>query len=520
MKSNNISNVAGGDASAPDIQALQRQLDQLKARTKNRNPLIAIVLLIAALALVARWAGVTDYLSVPVAGIAEVTGDAPPIEPDAVAINAVSTLFGSFLHFLEVIMAISFGVIVYLQWRDTRRQDEMQTSFLQYVEGVTDSVQNSSNLISTMRDMMAIQTSSHEETIRINKQIEDQERERNSYRDVINNWAREFNRRFSRHQRESYGRLERQYDLHRRDAATHSITSDNLCPEFSLLGGIFYEKVETQFAEAKLHYEKALNLALPNEGESEQKVNPALVAAIRRNYGSCLHYLACYDEAQEQFDKAVSEFPEGSDLNRRLSLQTQLQKARTRHANNEIDDTQFANLLTEICAGFSDLEANIKPERPTWAPVDIVEHRTWLAYWHVSALLDLKTPEAAQEATNVLANGRLRGTWSIINAIRIGHAEMTGGQVDSKTVHKYIEDCRVELAQQENLSDRITLCMRLMRFHSHIGDTDGVKYWKVHARGELEKLRGTGERGVHVFSVVSNSFIAPDDIERELEELA
>jgi len=526
-----------------------------------------MIALFVILAVTMRWAGIDSDVITFLAGNRPDTSpleptfgtlpfpSASPVEPAAPPVGDLSQLFQAFLLYLEVVMAVAFGIIVFLQWRESQRQSAQQEAFTNYVTSSSEFMDNASGLLSSMQAFMDMQERNQAKTSAMESQLQERidktksdeaivEKELSDNIKTIDGWAQLFNRNFHRHQRDSYTRLKAEFEDWSARAATFGLQPHQLCPEYSLIAGIYKEKIRSLFLVAIKSYIKAKDLADP-EDESRPRSVAHVQAAIRRNLGLCYHFVGEYDKANELFLDAASEYPLARDLYVRLSLQTQLLKARAQFKKNEITEIAFIEEVKRLKVEFQELE-RVEFEQITSLPLEKTEHRAWLAYWYVSLLMHGTEPDDFAIAERLLGNGRLAENWSIINSLKIGFATKVANSTDIDAVQRYFQnpanlttfqnpdkvklfanpekvkqyivDCRVELRLETNHSERITLMMRMLRFLAFLKNREKWEDLRDDLRGELALFRQSGEKGVLIFSVISDCYCLPDQIEKELDD--
>jgi len=451
-------------------------------------------------------------------------------------------LFDSHLNFLTILMTVLAGMVALIQLFDAmsdrkefqrrKEQDEREAARQKLQDerqgrldaAVTENAQRVAQVYEGMANFMQMQKELHEKAVkdledvkRREKAVEDFSRRSEEQRIAINTMAERFNNRFHRHQRSMYGMLRQKVGEMRRLASTHGLDEATLCPEYAMLSGIYAEKIDSEFSEAKRLYQQALKLvaALKEDGV---EVLPELTAAIARNLGLCLHFFGNYQDSFALFDREARNFQKGEHLYRRLCLQTRLLEARSQRVNHNGDQALLDETLQQI-RGEMEVLASI-PE-PLHHPMSREEHNRGVSYWYANLLLSATNPSAAdlQKAGQLLSKDVVGDNGSVIDSLRLTHMSKQGLRPTHAQLTQAVQNCNRELAQETNISELVTLNMRLMRFHAQLGDREKVDESRAKAQAHLETIeitnRTQGEL-VHAFSIVTDCFRLPKAIQKEL----
>ena len=158
--------------------------------------------------------------------------------------NKNSDLFNSFLLWLQVIIAITFGFIAYLQWRDSQRHAKQQEHFSNYVESSTDFMSNSASLIDSMDKFMKFDTQTREKVATFEKTTKDKEEKIQEAKERLNLWANEFFKHRHRHEQDLSEALRSAFPSKESERLRLSLDLNQLNYEYQLIAGQYLKKLK------------------------------------------------------------------------------------------------------------------------------------------------------------------------------------------------------------------------------------------------------------------------------------
>ena len=245
----------------------------------------------------------------------------------------ITSIFEQFILWLQVIVAVTFGFIAYLQWRDSQRQSRQQQTFTSYVESSTDFMSNSSELIGTMNSIMSLNKKIEDRLRSFEAKEEQKIAQTRAVQDKLDDWGIQFFNSNHRHQNNFNSLLKHQIPPQEAIRQTAGIEIKHLSCQYQLNLGQFAEKVESKIVDAISAYSAVLELNL------SKNALPRISEAAYKNRGLAKHYIGDFDGAIEDFTQGSMLNQEAQQSNHLFITNARLFKARLDHSPRSVLDS-------------------------------------------------------------------------------------------------------------------------------------------------------------------------------------
>ena len=427
-------------------------------------------------------------------------------------IDDITNLMESFFLWLQVVMAVTFGVIAYLQWRDAQRQATQQETFTSYVESSTDFMSNASEMIDAM-------TRAIEFNDKIKKEVEDLQQEkaarteekaqqRRAEQDVkskINQRVLEFVGREHRNEAQFSTRLRKEMEEleELRKDAKNIIRREELSNEFNLLYGQYCERVLTKIDEAIQVYTLCL------DSKRLKNMTPAIKASFYRNRGLGYIYTNKFDEAISDLSKAANSYPQGEDLNLRLICTAKLISYRR---------NQGHYTLKSILDEFEHLDT-ILTTRVRCRPIHSTTFFSELRRWYASALMfdNIEIPNI--EKARELLEWSQHDESHHLDWLKFRLKLIEGSPTDQNVLKDYHNTCVQEASVTTSMPDQITLRMKNLVYSIFGADTDYEKLF-AELRGSIQHQYDKEDNTVLlVYSLLEETYVPLKQLKEQLDKL-
>ena len=436
-------------------------------------------------------------------------------------------LFENFLLWLQVIMAVTFGVIAYLQWRDAQRYAKQQEIFTNYetrqqelfgsyVDSSTRFMGNSADLINSLKTVFDFQKEVKDDLLEFKTFIQKREEEVQDMRNSINEWARGFVAHWHRHQSRFAERLKDEFLKNKNNADRLGIDMKTLSADYIFIAGQYAERIATKATDAIDRYSEALRMY---DGQTVH--SKAMQAAVYRNRGLAYLYTNRLQQAVSDFESASNVYGDGRDLNSRFRLTAELLRLRQlRFEGHEygMDEDSWAKLKERFHLLLSKEYSAVDCK-----PMDIDEYLSQVRVWYAGMLLfDFNCLDYEDEIKELLFDvpheeGNHQLDWMRFRAsLTFGLSHYHSRQV----LRSNISICSRALSRIVNNSERINLYIKKSVYQAYSDNKDMFSDSLAEAAGLLDvELAARDQDTLFVYSVFEERYVSLERLKDKLENV-